>query len=334
VSDGPSICVVIVTYKSDDTIPRCMAALAAQTYRNFEVVIVENGETPAARTIIEALNVPARLIEPSDNLGFAAGNNLGVASAAAHVDWIATLNPDAFPDAGWLAEFVAATARYPRCSIFGSLQMQDTDAPKVDGLGDCYHAFGFAWRGGRKDALPPDLEDTETFSPCAAAAFYRRSVFEALGGFDESYFNYMEDVDLGFRFRLAGHACVQLARARVVHVGGASATSEFAVFHGLRNTALTFVKDMPALLMWPLLPFHIAAIAALCLYNALKGNGRAALEGVGAALARLGSAFAVRRAIQRRRTASTGAIARALTWSWVAPVRMTASRRPPPESVR
>lgn len=332
-SGSPTICVVVVTYNSSATIGRCLEALAAQTYRNFELVLVENGGTPEARVVATSLDLPVRIFEKG-NLGFAAGNNLAAAHASPGVEWIATLNPDAFPDTDWLAALVAATAKYPRCAIFGSLQMQDSGDGKVDGLGDCYHAFGFAWRGGRKDPLPPDLMDRETFSPCAAAAFYRRDVFDALGGFDESFFNYMEDVDLGFRYRLAGHPCVQLSNARVIHVGGASATSDFAVFHGIRNTILTYLKDMPGPLMWPLLPFHMAAVAALCLYNALKGNGRAALRGVGGAMRRIGAALSARHAVQRQRKASTGAIARALTWSWVAPLRMAAGQRPPPESVR
>jgi GT2 family glycosyltransferase len=334
VTGKPAICIVIVTYKSDETIARCIQALGAQTYRNFEVVLVENGGTASAAAALEVLEVPAVLLVPSGNLGFAAANNLGAAKASAAAEWIATLNPDAFPAADWLDEFAVATARYPRCTIFGSLQMQATAEPKVDGRGDCYHAFGFAWRSGRKDPLPTSLEDSETFSPCAAAAFYRRDVFQALGGFDESYFNYMEDVDLGFRFRLAGHASVQLAKARVVHIGGASATSDFAVRHGMRNTVTTYLKDMPAALMWPLLPFHAAAIAALCVYNGAKGNGGAALAGVADALRRLGATIAARRTVQKSRKASSGSIAGALTWSWVAPLRMASSVRPPPESVR
>lgn len=331
---APAICVVVVTYKSDDTIGRCLQALEGQTYRNFEVVLIENGHTLSAASALQSLSVPHRLIQPETNLGFAAANNLGARHASGGCTWIAALNPDAYAAPDWLAEFAAATERYPRCAIFGSLQMQADDQPKVDGRGDCYHAFGFAWRSGRKEPLPADLADTETFCPCGAAAFYRRDVFERLGGFDESFFNYMEDVDLGFRFRLAGHPCVQLAGARVDHVGGASATSEFAVRHGLRNTIATYLQDMPGALMWPLLPFHVAAIAALCLYHAVKGNGGAALAGVGEALSRLGRIVSARRRVQRERTTGAGSIARALTWSWTAPLRMAASGRPPPESVR
>ena len=331
-TDGPEVCVVIVTYNSDATIARCLAALGAQSYRNFSVVLVENGGTPGAAAVLPLAGVQTRLIEPGANLGFAAGNNLGVAHAPAGASWIAALNPDAFAAPDWLERFVEATRRYPRCGVFGSLQMQDGSDGKVDGRGDRYHAFGFAWRAGRKDPLPPDLADSETFSPCAAAAFYRRDLFDAAGGFDEALFNHMEDVDLGFRLRLAGERCIQLAGARVSHVGGASSPSAFATFYGMRNTVLTFVKNMPAALFWPLLPFHLAALGLLCIHHASKGNGRAALRGIGASLGKIGETWRARRVVQARRTASAGAIARALTWSWIAPLRMTASDSPPPVS--
>ncbi|MCC6920000.1 MAG: glycosyltransferase family 2 protein [Alphaproteobacteria bacterium] len=331
-TDGPEICVVIVTYNSDPTIARCLAALGGQTYRNFSVVLVENGGTPSAGAALALAGAPAQLIEPGANLGFAAGNNRGVAHAPAGATWIAALNPDAFAAPDWLERFVEATRRYPQCGMFGSLQMQDGSNSRVDGRGDRYHAFGFAWRAGRKDPLPPKLADTETFSPCAAAAFYRRDLFEAVGGFDEALFNHMEDVDIGFRLRLAGQHCIQLAAARVSHVGGASSPSAFATFHGMRNTVLVFGKNMPAALLGPLLPFHLAALGLLCLHHAIKGNGLAAVRGVGASLGKLGAMRAARRGVQKRRKASVRTIARALTWSWIAPLRMTASDSPPPVS--
>ena len=110
--DRPRICVVIVTYNSDATIKRCIAALAAQTYREIEFVLVENGGTSGAKDAVSVLDVPVRFLERA-NLGFAAGNNLGVAQASPECTWIATLNPDAFPESDWLASFVEATARHP-----------------------------------------------------------------------------------------------------------------------------------------------------------------------------------------------------------------------------
>ena len=119
------------------------------------------------------------------------------------------------------------------------------------------------------------LVSREIFSPCAAA-MYRRSVLLEVGGFDEDFFCYVEDVDLGFRLRLAGHKAMHVPDAVVHHVGSATTGgkhSDFSVYHGHRNVAWTFVKDMPGILFWLLLPLHILMNLASILWFALQGHG-------------------------------------------------------------
>lgn len=108
---------------------------------------------------------------------------------------------------------------------------------------------GFPWRGGigqSRKAAP--LAPCEVFSACGAAALYRRDAFEALGGFEERFFCYCEDVDLGFRLRRAGLTCLLEPRAIVRHLGEGSSGgkgSEFAEYHGTRNRLWTFARNMP-----------------------------------------------------------------------------------------
>lgn len=116
----------------------------------------------------------------------------------------------------------------------------------------------------------------EVFSPCAAAALYRRSALRAVGGFDEDYFCYVEDVDLGFRLRLAGHKALYVPDAVVHHVGSGTTGgqhSDFAVYHGHRNLVWTFVKNMPGMLFWLLLLLHVMINLATILWFAVKGRG-------------------------------------------------------------
>lgn len=332
---APTVTVAIVTYNSDATIGRCLAALGSQTFRDFEVIIVENGGTTAVHECLATTGVITRLIVGQGNVGFAAGNNLAAKAASSGSLWFAALNPDAYADPDWLERLMEATLRYPKTAMFGSTQRQAHDPTKADGLGDCYHAFGFAWRGGHRHALPADLADCEVFSPCAAAALYRLDAFRAVGGFDESYFSHMEDVDLGFRLRLAGHRCIQLADARVDHLGGASSPSAHAVNFGMRNTVWTYARNMPQPLRALLLPFHFAALALLLLHHRRKGNGPAAWSGLKAAWADRRQVAKERRQIQSTRVASRLAIMRALSWSWTAPLKMSAGgRRVSPESGR
>jgi GT2 family glycosyltransferase len=182
------------------------------------------------------------------------------AAALSRSAWIATLNPDAFPEAGWLQALVDAAA-WSGADAVASLQLDDADPDRLDGAGDVFSVSGFAWRGGyggpRSQA--PELA-VEVFAPCAAAALYRRSVFEALGGFDERYFCYFEDVDLGARLRARGGLTVLEPGAVVRHVGSASTRtlSGFAEYHGTRNRLWTFAKLMPTWLLPVALPAHLA----------------------------------------------------------------------------
>ena len=209
------------------------------------------------------------MIQLEENIGFAAANNLAAARSSA--GFIALLNPDAFPDPPWLEALLRAAGRWPQAAAFGSLQLSDQDPTRLDGAGDAYHAVGAAWRGGFGHPHRPLAGDRETFSACAAAALYRAGPWRAVGGFEPSYFCFCEDVDLGFRLRLRGWVTIQVADAVVRHIGGAStgSRSRFANFHGVRNLIWTFVRNMPGLLFWPLLPAHMALIGVMILVHAV-----------------------------------------------------------------
>jgi len=324
---APEITVVVVAYNAGPHLARCVAALAAQTHRDFDVVIVDNASTDGS---VAALRLPERfrIFDAGANLGFAAGCNRG--AAASRSPWLAMLNPDAFPAPDWLARMIAATHRHPSVAMFGAV-LVEADAPtRFDGLGDFYSPYGIAWRGAKGHARHAVPAEARAFSPCAAAALYRRDAFEAVGGFDERYFCYFEDVDLGARLRLAGSDCVVVGDAVVDHVGSGitGRWSQFAVYHGYRNRLWTYWKVMPGALAWLFLPLVVVAHAALLLNTARRGALGAALRGVRDAVAGIGALRESRRGVQERRRIGVGAFARALTWSPVAIVTRKADLRP------
>lgn len=311
----PEVTVMIVAHQAGAHLGRCLAALGAQTFTDFEAIVVDNGSTDGAVAALAPLPSWARAVDAGGNLGFAAANNL--AARAARGAWLAALNPDAFPEPDWLAVLIDATRRHPGAAMFGSTQIDDADPSRLDGAGDCYHGLGLAWRGGYGhplSALPPE---GTVFAPCAAAALYRRDAFLAAGGFDERFFCYHEDVDLGFRLRLAGHVCVQVAAARVRHVGSATTgrRSAFSVYHGTRNRIWTFMKTMPAPLLWPLLPGFLLLNLALLARAAPQGVAGPTWRGMVDGVRGLRALWPSRRAVQRARRARLGAIARAMTWA-------------------
>ena len=315
-SNGPRVRVLIVNYNSGAWLQRCLAALCRQTLAAFEAHVVDNGSRDTSFAQARAAITDPRITFTAlgDNLGFAAGNNRAAEGATA--PFLATLNPDAEPAPDWLERLLAAADAHPEVALFGSTQLDAADPARFDGTGDRYFALGLPWRGGhgRPAHAVPHLG--RTFSPCAAAALYRRDGFVALGGFDPDFFCYIEDVDLAFRWRLRGGQVLQVGDAVVHHAGGASAApSGFAAYHGMRNLIWAFIKNMPAPLFWLLLPGHAALLALLLARGVLQGNGAAVGRGLLHALVALPAVWRQRRAVQAQRAVSSGTIAAALTWA-------------------
>ncbi len=312
--------ILIVNFNAGGHLARCIDALRRQDSSNFEVLLLDNCSSDESWLLAQqaAAGDPRFSFEAaSANLGFAAGNNRLAAQARA--PWLAFLNPDAIPAVDWLSKLLDATQRYPGVALFGSHQLDAKDLTVLDGGGDRYHCLGLSWRGGFGWPASTKLVEGEVFAACAAAAFCRRDAFEQVGGFDESFFCYVEDVDLGFRLRLMGERCVQLPAAVVQHVGSASSGgqgSDFARYHGTRNLIWCFIKNMPWPLFWPLLPLHVGLLVLFWLRLRLRlGKGETMGRALRDAWRGWPQAWASRRRIQAQRRASTWAIARAITWN-------------------
>lgn len=307
----PLVQVIVVAWNSGAHLQRCLDALAGQTFTDWEAVVWDNASTDGA---VDRLRPPPNtaVVRSPENLGFAAANNR--AAEQADTRWIALLNPDAFPEPDWLEQLLATGERHDAEAV-ASLQLDDADLSILDGAGDSMSIFGIGWRGGYgcPRATAP-TEEAEVFSPCAAAALYRRDVWRALGGFDERFFAYFEDVDLGFRLRLRGGRAVFSPRAVVRHVGSASSrtVSGFAERHGARNRLWTFARDMPLPLMPLALPLHLAATLFVLVRSPDAVSRQARLAGLREGLRGIGPFLAERRRWRARRPL---AIARALAWS-------------------
>jgi GT2 family glycosyltransferase len=186
------------------------------------------------------------------------------------------------------------------------------DTEVLDGVGDAYHVSGRVWRIGHGLPVPISEEkESEVFSSCAAAALYRRSAWREIGGFDQDYFCYVEDVGLGFRLRLAGYRCLYVPQSVAYHVGSGvpgGQHSDFSMYHGHRNLVWTFVKDMPGILFWLLLPLHVLLNLASIIWFAWQGRGEVILRAKRDALLGLPKMWGKRQCIQKARVASIGEI--------------------------
>ena len=287
----------------------------AQSLKAHEIIVLDNASSDGSIEVVRRFPV-VRLLVQDQNLGFARGNNLAIEAAAAESEWIALINPDAFADPRWLEALLVAAESNPEFDVFGSQLINVSDSTLLDGTGDACHISGLVWRtahGVPVSALGES--ECEIFSPCAAAALYRRSTLLEARGFDEDFFCYAEDVDLGFRLRLAGYRCLYAPLSVIHHVGSGTTggkNSDFSVYHGHRNLVWMFVKDMPGLLFWLLLPLHVALNLVSIIWFALRGQGRVILRAKRDALLGLPKMWRKRQQIQKARTASISEIWRVL----------------------
>ncbi|MEO8418648.1 MAG: glycosyltransferase family 2 protein, partial [Methylophilaceae bacterium] len=211
---------------------------------------------------------------------------------------------------------LSAVRDYPGFDVFGSKLVVAADPALLDGVGDVYHVSGLAWRMGHGASVSFFSEQArEVFSPCAAAALYRRNALVEAGGFDEDFFCYSEDVDLGFRLRLAGHRCLYVPTSVAHHVGSGTTGgqhSDFAVYHGHRNLVWTYVKNMPGVLFWMFLPLHLAMNLVVMVAFMLRGQGRTILRAKWDAIKGLPKMWHKRRLIQLNRVATVSEILRSM----------------------
>jgi GT2 family glycosyltransferase len=296
-----SVAIIIVNYNSGALVSRCLKSLSEQTLCADELVVVDNASTDAeSRSMIDAIT-NATVIRSDLNLGYGGAINLAVQKLTT-TDYIVCLNPDAFPEPDWLEAIVNAADSHPDHGSFASLMLREDDISIVDGAGDELHFTGIPWRRFHKRTLPDNLQTEPVFSACAGAALYRTSLFNQLGGFDERYFMYVEDIDLGFRLQLAGHPCLLVSDAIVHHIGSAvtGEGSDFSVYFGHRNLVYCYFKNMPLLLLLATLPFHILANIVTLVVLTAKGRGRAVGKAKLDALKQLPFAIRARSKVSRK----------------------------------
>lgn len=310
----PFVSLIIIGWNSKTYIQTCLDALARQVFDNTEIILLDNGS--ADNSYLNDLpslygKLDIRIEKLNKNYGFAIANNIG--AHLAHGKWIILLNADAYPEPDWLEKLIKAAEENPEFNFFSSRQIQYNAPHLLDGAGDEYHVSGLAWRRYYNHVQKEyGLQQEEVFGACAAAAMYRREDFLKVGGFDEDYFSYFEDVDLSFRLRLAGGRCLYVPDAVVHHVGSASTgkLSDFVVYYGHRNLVWAFIKDMPGSLFWLYLPLHLAMNLFFLVSFIFKGKGRAIFKAKWDAMRGIPSVMKKRKDVQKLRKVSIKEVSR------------------------
>ena len=312
------VSIIVVNWNGREYLEDCLSATLAQTYPNFEVVVVDNGSTDGSPDFITGRFPQVRLIRNAANIGFAAANNQGIEATSS--PYVATLNNDTQSDPRWLEELARAIETEEQVGMVASKMVFAGRPDVIQSTGINLDRVGIAWdrQGGELD----DTQETypiEVFGACAGAALYRREMLADVGLFDEDLFLYLEDVDLAWRARLRGWRCLYVPGARVAHHHSAS-TGEGSPFKNRllgRNKVWAIAKDYPSPQIWWYLPIIVAYDLAAVGYALIARRDVTPLQGRLLGLRGLPDMLAKRHVIQRRRR---------VTWRTMAAVMS------PPES--
>lgn len=284
---GPNVAasIIIVNWNGRHWLEQCLPALNAQTFRDYEVIVVDNGSTDGSAAWLAQAWPAVRVMALPENVGFAAGNNVGIRAAGGR--YVITLNNDTRVAPHWLAALVQA-AEAPGVGMVASKMVQWQHPEKLDSAGIEVDWAGVAWNRGWGEPAETATAPADIFGPCAGAALYRRDMLDGIGLFDESFFIFYEDADLAWRAQRAGWRCRYAPDALVHHWHSAAMTAipDRKLFLLARNRLWCTLKNYP--LPGLLAAFPLIGLAELfsAAYQALRNRSSAPLRGRWAALQR------------------------------------------------
>lgn len=246
---SPKVSVVIPNWNTQRWLAGCLEGLRAQSYRDFEIILVDNGSADTSLAFVEQGYPEVKIIALPENRGFAPAVNIGIRHGCS--EYVALLNVDTVPQPDWLANLVQTMERSPSdVGGLASKMLSLNDPCLMDDAGDLLSWYGSARKRGTGQPAQDYLEVEEVFSVCAGAALYRRSFFEEVGEFDESFTSYLEDIDLGLRGRLLGYRYLYVPTAEIWHQShGASLARSRYVYLTTRNRLALLLKNIPAALL-------------------------------------------------------------------------------------
>jgi hypothetical protein len=249
-----ALSIVIPNWNGIGVLPACLASIDAQKVGDLQVIVVDNGSQDGSVEWVRSHYPQVRLIVHERNLGFGSAVNAGIRVCDAPLVFL--LNNDTELCEHCIARLMKAAADHPEYHSYAPKMIADADRSVLDGAGDGMMRSGAGYRigtgekdDGRFDTFRP------VFGPCAGAALYRKALFHRIGLFDETYFAYLEDVDLNFRANLAGYRCLYVPDARLYHIGSRSSDGKLGdtvVRLTTRNLIRVIVKNysIPMFFSW------------------------------------------------------------------------------------
>jgi GT2 family glycosyltransferase len=253
-----NVTVIIPSLNGYYLLAECIPALLHQTYKDFQVIVIDNGSTDGTVPRLKDEYPQVKIIENSVNTGFATAVNQGILNSDS--PFVVTLNNDVVVDADWLECLMDAIERDPQIGMCASKLVFWDEPSIINSSGICVDRAGIVWDrdGGLLDS-PLTVSKLDVFGPCAGAALYKREMLDKIGIFDEAYFAYFEDVDLAWRAQAAGWRChyIHTARGRHHHSSTSVKGSRFKNYQLGKNKVRLILKNYPFKLLWWYIPLVI-----------------------------------------------------------------------------
>ena len=302
--DTPVVTVVVLNWNGKNLLRECLERLKDQTYRDFSVVVVDNGSVDGSVDWLKLRFPDIHVIALDKNYGFCLANNIALQEIDS--EYVALLNNDAMAQKDWLARLVTAMAENPSAG-FATSKFLFYDQPNIiDRAGDGYTLAGVATLRGRGENVSRYDRTEWIFGACGGASIYRMRMLKEIGYFDSDFFLIHEDVDLSFRAQLRGYRCLYVHDAVVRHRASSTIKhdSPVSVYYGHRNLEWVYLKNMPTGLIKKTLILHMVYVLASFGFFLIRGQIRPFLRAKRDALKGWRRMIRLRRGIQNEKAVS------------------------------
>lgn len=275
------VTIIIPNYNGKEYLEKCLKSVFGKTTVPVEVIVVDNHSKDRIFESMQVLYPQAEFIRLDKNYGFSRAVNEGIKRAK--TQYVLLLNNDTEIESGFVEELLQRIRSDEKIFSVEAKMLQLHNRKKIDSAGTFYNALGWARARGKDKSANHYTKSCETFAACAGAAIYRKSLVEKLGYFDEDYFAYLEDVDIGYRARIAGYRNYYEPQAVVYHAGSGTSGSRYNSFKvriSARNNVYLIYKNMPTVQIILNSPFLIAGFGIKAGFFLCKGYGKEYLQGL------------------------------------------------------
>lgn len=267
---------IIVNWNGQETIAECLDSIFSQTYKNNEIIFIDNNSSDDSLELVKKNYTVDKLIILDRNYGYAEANNLGLKHASG--EYIALVNNDTVLKNDWLEKAVAVFRKceYKNLGSVATKIINYHNKNLIDSAGVEYYGFGACWDYKNLLQDSPEVNQRkEVFGACASAALYRKELIDEIGLFDPNYFIYFEDTELAFRLRLFGYNCIYEPKAVSYHYGSRrrDKSNKFYIDFGRRNIEFLFIKNMQGTLFTKYFLSHYIYESALFFFFLFVGKG-------------------------------------------------------------